>query len=204
MGSTTSQTPTGSSTGAGERLTDAASSVAAQAGQTAEIKASGAMQQVSGTLQEIASALRTGTQDLRGQQPQIYGVADTAAQQVERAADYLQSHEPREVLDEVQSIARRQPALLIGGGLALGLVVGRLLRTASSAPGYGGSSMTRGYGSGYQRFDRQVGSLERSGTYAASTGGTAYGTDPSPSLMNTTRDAGTTLETARTGGSARG
>jgi hypothetical protein len=204
MGSTTSQTPTGSSTGAGERLTDAASSVAAQAGQTAEIKASGAMQQVSGTLQEIASALRTGTQDLRGQQPQIYGVADTAAQQVERAADYLQSHEPREVLDEVQSIARRQPALLIGGGLALGLVVGRLLRTASSAPGYGRSSMTRGYGAGYQRFDRQVGPLEGSGTYAASTGGTGYGTDPNPSMMNTTRDAGSTLETARTSGSARG
>jgi hypothetical protein len=49
--------------------------------------------------------------------------------QVERAATYLESHEPRELFDSIQESARRQPALVIGAGIAIGLVLGRLLRT---------------------------------------------------------------------------
>jgi hypothetical protein len=133
------------------RLADAARNVADQAGQTVEAQASTTMDQVATTIEEVARAIRRAGEELRQDQPQIASVADTAAGQVERAARYLESHEPREVFDTIQESARRQPALVIGAGIAVGLVLGRLLRTtmpvddadgrtyrAGGTPSYGG------------------------------------------------------------------
>jgi hypothetical protein len=138
------------------------------------------MTQVSGTLHEVAGAIRNAGQELREQQPQIYSVADTAAQQVDKAAEYLEQHEPREILDEVQSVARRQPALLIGGGLALGLALGRILRSAGSAGTSGGDGY-RSYGGGSWGQPREyqgrygIGDSSYGGTGYGSTGGTGTG-----------------------------
>jgi hypothetical protein len=139
------------------------------------------MTQVSGTLHEVAGAIRNAGQELREQQPQIYSVADTAAQQVDKAAEYLEQHEPREILDEVQSVARRQPALLIGGGLALGLALGRILRSAGSAGTSGGDGY-RSYGGGSwgqpREYQGRYGIGDSSygtGTGYGSTGGTGKG-----------------------------
>lgn len=126
------------------RLGDAARNVAEQAEQTVEAKASTAMEQVSGAIGGVAHAIRRAGEDLRQEQPQLASAADTAAVQVDRVAEYLEQHEPREVFDAVQDVARRQPALLIGGGIAFGLVLGRLLRSA--VPGdadQGGSASGR-------------------------------------------------------------
>jgi hypothetical protein len=113
----------------GNRLADAARNVADQAGQTVEAQASTTMDQIATTIEEVAHAIRRAGEELRQDQPQIASVADTAAGQVERAATYLESHEPREMLETIQESARRQPALVIGAGIAFGLVLGRLLRT---------------------------------------------------------------------------
>jgi hypothetical protein len=59
-------------------------------------------------------------------------MADTAAQRVQEASTYLREHEAREVIDSVQDYARRQPAMVIAGGLALGLLAGRFLRSGTS------------------------------------------------------------------------
>jgi hypothetical protein len=229
----TSTTP-GSSSGAGasgERLTEAASNVATQAERTVETKASDAMKQVGGTLAEVAGAIRTAGENLRDQQPQVYGIADTAARQVERAAEYIQQHEPREVLGEAQAVARRQPALVLGGGLAIGLALGRLLRTASSATstaGYGMTGADRYRMSGTGRSGRYgTGTMAGSGSgmSGATTGsqwtgrqpmtGQGHGsapdaatlrTDPGASVIASTSavDIGSDIESGRTRGTTGG
>src|SRR3954449_11604319 len=111
----------------GERLQEAASSVAQEAGRTAEMQASKTMDQVGQALEQIAQAVREGGQKLREQRPEFGGVVDTAATQIESAAQYVRQHEPRDVLDRVQEVAQRQPAVVIAGGLAAGLFIGRFL-----------------------------------------------------------------------------
>ena len=113
----------------GSRLADAARNVADQAGQTVEAQASTTMDQIATTVEEMARAIRRAGEEIRPNQPPVASVADTAAAHVERAATYLESHEPRELLETIQENARRQPALVIGAGIAFGLVLGRLLRT---------------------------------------------------------------------------
>lgn len=145
-------TQTGARPDEGARLTDAARNVAQQAEQTVEAKASTTMDQVSTAIDSVAQAIRRAGEELRQEQPQVASFADTAAGQVDRVGQYLKEHEPREVFDTLEATARRQPALLIAGGIALGLVVGRLLRTAaptdeSSGGGYRDRRYSSGYGS---------------------------------------------------------
>ena len=126
----------------GSQLADAARNVADQATQTVEARASTTMDQVATAIHEVAKAIRGAGNELRQEQPQVASVAETAANQVERVADYLESHEPRDVFETVEDAARRQPAIVIGGGIAIGLLLGRLLRSAApidQEPGNGSS-----------------------------------------------------------------
>ena len=139
MGSTTGQSP--------ERLTQAASGVLDQAGRTAETQASRTMDKAGEALDQVARAVRDSGNQLREQRPEIAGIADTAAEKVEQVSAYLREHDAREVFSEAERFARRQPALVVGGGLALGLVIGRLLRSgAEPQQGQGSSSYDQGQG----------------------------------------------------------
>jgi ElaB/YqjD/DUF883 family membrane-anchored ribosome-binding protein len=128
----------------GSQLADAARNVADQATQTVEARASTTMDQVATAVEEVAQAIRRASNELRQEQPQVASVAETAATQVERFADYLESHEPRDVFDAVEDAARRQPALVIGGGIAIGLLLGRLLRSAAPIDQPSGNGSTYG------------------------------------------------------------
>jgi hypothetical protein len=171
------------------RLAEAARNVADQAGQTVEARASTTMDQIGTTIEEVARAIRRAGEELRQDQPQIALVADTAAGQVERAATYLESHEPRELFDSIQESARRQPALVIGAGIAIGLVLGRLLRTTMPIDDPAG----RPYRAG--------GTPNYSGRYAMSPGNggrrSTDVSDPSASVIASTRvvEAGGTVDT---------
>ena len=147
--------------GGPQRLADAAGDIAGQATSVAEQRASSAMTQVGDTIQQVARAVRNTGEQLRSDQPQLAGLADTAAEQAEHAAQFLREHDARDVLDEVQDFARRQPAVIVGAGLALGLLVGRAIKSAgpSRPNGYEGARRhsgngraaddTSGYGAGY-------------------------------------------------------
>ncbi|HET8784323.1 MAG TPA: hypothetical protein VFM38_01715, partial [Candidatus Limnocylindrales bacterium] len=100
-------------------LADAARNVADQAGQTVEAQASTAMDQIAHTVEQVAQAVRRAGEELRQDQPQIASIADTAAVQVDHFAEYLEGHEPREILDSLEDAARRQPAVVIGTGIAI-------------------------------------------------------------------------------------
>jgi len=172
------ETMTGSTSTTGETtsLTDAASNVAGEAGKTVEQTAAQGMTQVSEVLHQVADAARQASEGLQQQQPQIGRFIMTGADKLDEAASYVAEHRPAELMDGAQSFARSQPAVVIGGALAAGLVLGRLLRTAgaqSSTAQWSGGAQGGGqdwYSSGYQG---QAGSL---GTSGVSSGyGTGYG-----------------------------
>ena len=189
--------------GGPQRLADAAGDIAQQATSVAEQRASSTMTQVGDTLHQVAEAVHGASANIRTEQPQLAGFGDTAADQVERAAQYLREHDAREVIDGAQDFARRQPAVVVGAGLALGLLVGRALKSAgaSTRSQYGVSDAWRGksrYGApaGYRAGGYTSSAYEASGGYGASddyTGGAATSSiDPEfdQSSLGTTSEEG--------------
>jgi hypothetical protein len=164
----------------GQQLQQAASGLFDQAARTAEAQASTTMTRAGEALESVARAIRTVSEDLRENQPQIAGFAQTTAEQVDHAATYLRERQAGEALDSLQQMARRQPAVIVGGGLVLGLLVGRLLRSgASEMQGDQGDWRQDPYGSaryGSSRYGTGYARTGYAGTgYAPSVG--AYG-DP--------------------------
>ena len=82
----------------------------------------------------VAQAVRQTTQSLRDQQHDtVAQYVERAADQIERLSDRLKNKDVTELLDDAQQLARRQPALFIGGAFALGLVGARFLKSSSPA-----------------------------------------------------------------------
>ena len=95
----------------------------------------------------MADALRRTTEHLRSEdQQRIAGITDTVARQVEQVADYLRNKDARAMRQDLENLARRQPALLIGSALVLGLIGARFLKSSERRGGR--------YGDG-QRFGRE-------------------------------------------------
>ena len=106
----------------------------------------------------VASAVRQTTQSLRDQQHDaVAGYVEQAADQIERFSERLKNKDVTELLNDAQQLARRQPAIFIGGAFALGLVGARFLKSSSkddsddyrSGGTYGSYGSTSGaYGTG--------------------------------------------------------
>jgi len=95
--------------------------------------ASQGMSKAAATLGEVAQAVRQSGEQLREQQPQVAGIVDTAAEQLERASSYLREGDLQDVVHRVEDIARRQPAIFIGGAFVLGLAAARFLKSSAGA-----------------------------------------------------------------------
>lgn len=84
----------------------------------------------------VQMALRETGQQLRNQgQGPIAQYADSAADQVERFSGYLRENEVDDILNEGRSLARRRPALFLGGAAALGFLATRFLKSSSEEQG---------------------------------------------------------------------
>jgi hypothetical protein len=205
-GSAAGQGPIG-----GEKLQQAAGDLADQAGRTAEAKASTAIDQIGLALEQVAQAAREAGDSLRSDRPELAGVAETAADKVTDVSRYLQEHEAREVIATAEEAARRQPALVIAGGFALGLLTARLLRSAAPSTGGAGyrptwhsgsdwysSGATSGYGRTSGRTGSAMGAQLSSGAGSA---GDYPGSSPGDSSAPYAGDATTTTGTkAKAGG----
>jgi len=79
----------------------------------------------------IADALRRTTEHLRSEdQQRIAGLTDTVARQIDQVAEYLRNKDARAMRQDLENLARRQPALMIGGALVLGLIGARFLKSS--------------------------------------------------------------------------
>jgi hypothetical protein len=58
---------------------------------------------------------------------------DKAANNLDRAAQYLRDKDPKQLLNDVQNFGRRQPALLIGGAFLLGFAGARIIKSSMDA-----------------------------------------------------------------------
>lgn len=84
-------------------------------------------------LHRLAGEMRTISTDLQSQQPAIATVAEAAAEQTERIATYLRDTDARQIINNVEEAARRQPLLFVGGAFVLGLAAARFLKAAGGS-----------------------------------------------------------------------
>jgi hypothetical protein len=130
----------------------------------------------------VAQVVRQSTQQLREhKQEAIAGYVEQAADQIDKLSQRLRDKDVTELLSDVQQLARRQPALFIGGAFALGLIGARFLKSSSQdqrATDYG-SRYGRGQYGGEYGGARQFGGLNTANTAADLTRAREY---QSPSI----------------------
>ncbi|HEY0876354.1 MAG TPA: hypothetical protein VGD94_22970 [Vicinamibacterales bacterium] len=120
-------------------------------------------------LGSVAHAVRETTQRLRDDNHDtVARYAEQAAEQIERLSQGLKNKDVGELMNDAQRLARRQPALFVGGAFTLGLLGARFLKSSQERNrGYDYSS-GRDYASGGGFAER-----EQSGTRTPTTN--AYG-----------------------------
>jgi hypothetical protein len=172
-----------------ERVQEQVGSVATQAQDQVKSRLATQKDSAAESLSGVAQALRQTGQQLRDQnQSAPVGLLDEAAAQVERLSGYLQGNDLNRLVGDIESFARRQPALFLGGAFLVGLVGARFLKstrpTQFDQGGYGPmddyrrdtfSTTYSGYSSGYTSGMGSGYSSGTGGSYGTGTGG-SYGT----------------------------
>ena len=146
-----------------------------QVGEQAKTNVGSRMGDVAQELGTVAEAVRQTSEELSSHdQAGIAQYGTRIADQIESVSNYLNERGVEEVLTDVEGIARRQPALFLGGAFMLGLLVGRFVRSSSQNAGYQDGGY-RGYqdypGGGYQGSGYSGGSSYRG---SGATGGSGY------------------------------
>ena len=86
----------------------------------------------------VAQVARETTQHLRERQHDtVAEYVEQAADQLERFSQSLKNKDVRELVEDAQRLARRQPALFVGGAFALGLAGARFFKSSPSHERYG-------------------------------------------------------------------
>lgn len=117
-----------------------------------------------GTVGGIAGALHRAASDIAPQNEVIGRYTNMAAQRLDEVADYLRGASFDDMLSGAEDIARRQPYWFVGGAMAAGFLLARMVKSsgiaqqglselertgqrlaASSAAGYGASTQAGTY-----------------------------------------------------------
>jgi len=156
LGSSSGTNQTGTSSGSNESIVGRVRDRATEQLNTQKNKATEG-------LGSVAHAVRDTTQRLRDENHDtVARFVEQAADQIERFSSGLKNKDVGELVNDAQRLARRQPALFVGGAFAVGLLSARFLKSSSPRDSY----------------DRPYGALERTdyGTSTGYTGSTnAYG-----------------------------
>jgi hypothetical protein len=79
----------------------------------------------------VTQALRQSTQHLRDEQHDtIARYVEQAANQIDSWCDRVREKDITEVLDDIQRVARKQPAVFVGSAFAIGLLGARFLKSS--------------------------------------------------------------------------
>ncbi|MBF0394175.1 MAG: hypothetical protein HQL38_15980 [Alphaproteobacteria bacterium] len=111
----------------GERAMSEVRSYVREAMESQKGRAAAQLGGVAAALHDAARRLDEGNQEV----PARY--TDLAAEQVERLSRVLEERSFDRLMSDAEDLARRQPALFIGGAAAAGFMLARLLRNASGA-----------------------------------------------------------------------
>lgn len=128
----------GSSSGRGvvDQAQDIVGQVADQARQQAKTQLGTQKVHAAEGLGSVAHAVTAVGQQLREQdRGALAQYTDQFAEQLEGFSRYLREKDIDDLVDDAQQLARRQPALFLGGAFALGVLAARLLKTSSPSSG---------------------------------------------------------------------
>jgi hypothetical protein len=92
-------------------------------------------------LGSISQAVRQSTHQLRDQEHDVIAhYIEQAADQIDRLSQRLRDRDVGELVDDIQQVARRRPALFIGGAFAVGLIGARFFKSSNRSTN-GGTRM---------------------------------------------------------------
>lgn len=87
---------------------------------------------ITGSLDILAEAIKDAGEKLREQRSRsLADATDAGAKTIEDVSGFIKENNPGKIVEQVESFARRQPALFIGAALAAGIILGQLI----SSPG---------------------------------------------------------------------
>ena len=84
----------------------------------------------SDTVHRIASALENVASDLDYDQPQVASIFRDGGQALDKFSRTLRERDTDSLMQQAQEFARRQPALVLGGTIAAGFLLSRLLKSS--------------------------------------------------------------------------
>lgn len=111
----------------------AAGNALTQAKERASTLASDQKQSAADRINRCSSALRDSARSMENDDPNIAHYANLAAERIERVADYVRSTDFEGLRRDAEDIARRHPALFMGGMFLAGIVLGGLVKTSAKA-----------------------------------------------------------------------
>jgi len=108
---------------------DVASHMASQAKDLVTTQVAQRTEKSAGDLGDVAKALRQATTQLDGNIASPY--VEKAAEQLEKVSQFLRTANAQELGHSVESFARREPLLFLGGAFALGILGARFLKSSA-------------------------------------------------------------------------
>lgn len=133
---------------AAEQAKQKAADVAEQAKQTTTTRANDQKDKAADSLGSVARAFGDVGDQLRDQNPTMAHYADMASEKIEQFAGQLSSRDVTDLLSDVEDIARRNPAVFLGGAFALGVVGARFMKSSRPSSSQRDRDMMRYSGPG--------------------------------------------------------
>lgn len=131
------------------RAQEQAASLADQAKQQLSQQAASQKDRAAEQLHGFKQVLHQTSTGLRDQNHDAFaGYVDQLASQVDNLTGYLRNHTVQDMISDVERLARREPALFLGGAMLLGLFGSRFLKSSSPDRGAMDREYRRSYGYG--------------------------------------------------------
>lgn len=135
---------------AGKEATERAGHLAERATDIGLKTADRGREQAASGIDKVAETIRRVSADMEMDQPAIANAAETAADQADRVAQYLRETDARQMIGNVEEMARRQPLIFLGGAFLLGVAASRFIKAAGGLSGQGqGQGQVQQQRSGY-------------------------------------------------------
>jgi len=111
-----------------KQASELTANIGSELSNTAELQ----KQQGAQAIQGFAHAIDTAASELQAQSPIVARYIHDAAQQIESFGNTLSNRNINELMVAVSDLARRRPALFLGGAVATGVVLARFLKSSAS------------------------------------------------------------------------
>ena len=109
-------------------ISASASNVLSEAKQTAASLADKQRANVAEQIGSASNAIHRSAQNLEGEDPNIGWLTHRVADRLNGVADYIRGRDLMQLKDDAENMARRHPALFLGGLFVAGLVIGNLAK----------------------------------------------------------------------------